>query len=82
VEQQDAADTDVTRHALNGKDELPPILRQETATAVQDEEDEEEDRLLFQKLQVPRVRYDVEVVTKLIVYAGMLRTEITRRHVS
>jgi len=82
VEQQDAADTDVTRHALNGKDELPPITRQETATAVQDEEDEEEDRLLFQKLQVPRVRYDVEVVTKLIVYAGMLRTEITRRHVS
>jgi hypothetical protein len=68
VEQQDGNDTDITRHTINGKDECPAITRQDTATAVQDEE---EDRLLFQKLQAPRVRYDVEVVTKLIVYAGM-----------
>lgn len=34
------------------------------------EEDEREDQALFSKLQIPRVRYDVEVVTKLIVYCG------------
>lgn len=72
VEPQDATDTDMNGHALNGKNDFPPITRQEPAAAVQNEEEEEEDRLLFQKLQVPRVRYDVEVVTKLIVYAGML----------
>lgn len=35
-------------------------------------EDEVEDEELFQRLSIPRVRYDVEVVTKLIVYAGKL----------
>lgn len=41
---------------------------------VVDEEDEKreliEEREIFQRVQTPRVRYDVEVVTKLIVYAG------------
>lgn len=31
----------------------------------------EAERKIFEQLQRPRVRYDVEVVTKLIVYAGM-----------
>ena len=31
---------------------------------------EREEREIFAKLEKPRVRYDVEVVTKLIVYAG------------
>lgn len=35
-----------------------------------DEENETEKRELFMKLTKPRVRYDVEVVTKLIVYSG------------
>jgi len=34
-------------------------------------QDEREEREMFSKLEKPRVRYDVEVVTKLIVYAGM-----------
>lgn len=34
-------------------------------------ETEEEDRQIFLRLEKPRVRYDVEVVTKLIVYAGI-----------
>ncbi|KAI9679523.1 MAG: hypothetical protein M1817_005545 [Caeruleum heppii] len=33
--------------------------------------DEREEREMFSQLQRPRVRYDVEVVTKLIVYAGI-----------
>ena len=34
-------------------------------------QDEKEEREMFSKLEKPRVRYDVEVVTKLIVYAGI-----------
>lgn len=33
-------------------------------------QDEREEREMFSKLEKPRVRYDVEVITKLIVYAG------------
>lgn len=33
-------------------------------------EDEREERAMFSRLEKPRVRYDVEVVTKIIVYAG------------
>lgn len=31
---------------------------------------EREEREMFSKIEKPRVRYDVEVITKLIVYAG------------
>lgn len=31
---------------------------------------EKEEREMFAKLEKPRVRYDVEVITKLIVYSG------------
>lgn len=31
-----------------------------------------EDREMFSKLEKPRVRYDVEVITKLIVYTGTI----------
>jgi len=34
--------------------------------------EEKEDRELFSGLEKPRVRYDVEVGTKLIVYTGKL----------
>ncbi|KAH7043229.1 sphingosine-1-phosphate phosphohydrolase [Macrophomina phaseolina] len=34
-------------------------------------DEETEDREIFSKLERPRVRYDVEVVTKLIVYSGI-----------
>lgn len=34
-------------------------------------QNEEEERQMFSKLEKPRVRYDVEVITKLIVYTGM-----------
>ena len=33
-----------------------------------------EEREMFSKLEKPRVRYDVEVITKLIVYSGMCGT--------
>lgn len=35
-------------------------------------EDEKKDREMFSALEKPRIRYDVEVITKLIVYAGRL----------
>lgn len=34
-------------------------------------QDEKDERELFSKLEKPRVRYDVEVITKLIVYTGI-----------
>jgi len=39
-------------------------------------EAEQEKRELFEKLTKPRVRYDVEVVTKLIVYSGMFASSL------
>ena len=34
-------------------------------------EEEKSDRRMFSLLEKPRVRYDVEVITKLVVYAGI-----------
>jgi dihydrosphingosine 1-phosphate phosphatase len=34
-------------------------------------EDEQKDRDMFSALEKPRIRYDVEVITKLVVYAGI-----------
>nr|POE82673.1 dihydrosphingosine 1-phosphate phosphatase [Quercus suber] len=34
-------------------------------------EDEKNDREMFSNLEKPRIRYDVEVITKLVVYAGI-----------
>lgn len=36
----------------------------------EDKEDQEHDHKMFLALEKPRVRYDVEVVTKLVIYAG------------
>ncbi|TKA33757.1 hypothetical protein B0A50_00593 [Salinomyces thailandicus] len=35
------------------------------------EDEQREDREMFSQLEKPRIRYDVEVVTKLVVYAGI-----------
>lgn len=40
------------------------------SAAQERKQEEKEEREMFSKLEKPRVRYDVEVVTKLIVYAG------------
>nr|POE72315.1 dihydrosphingosine 1-phosphate phosphatase [Quercus suber] len=34
-------------------------------------EDEKNDQEMFSSLEMPRIRYDVEVITKLVVYAGI-----------
>lgn len=41
-------------------------------------QDEKEERELFSKLEKPRVRYDVEVITKLVVYTGMSTSICTK----
>lgn len=49
----------------------PPETDEDFSVAVQSPiEEENEKREIFMKLTKPRVRYDVEVVTKLIVYTG------------
>lgn len=55
----------------NAANPSPPATDEESAT-IEDEE-ENRDREMFMALEKPRVRYDVEVVTKLVVYAGKSR---------
>lgn len=40
-------------------------------------QDEKEEREMFSNLEKPRVRYDVEVITKLVVYTGMVAASLT-----
>jgi hypothetical protein len=53
----------------------PPHSRTSTnlvRTPSQDRrENEKEEKEIFQRIEKPRVRYDVEVITKLIVYSGI-----------
>ncbi|KAK5010197.1 hypothetical protein LTR28_011281 [Elasticomyces elasticus] len=52
--------------------DAPPTPPASDASAASDSSKEEErlDREMFSQLEKPRVRYDVEVVTKLVIYAG------------
>lgn len=52
---------------LDGKADTPPDSDAELSGKT---EEENEKREIFMRLTKPRVRYDVEVVTKLIVYSG------------
>ncbi|KAF9694531.1 hypothetical protein EKO04_007581 [Ascochyta lentis] len=57
---------------LDGNVETPPESDTDLISdASLKTEEENEKREIFMKLTKPRVRYDVEVVTKLIVYAGI-----------
>jgi hypothetical protein len=40
------------------------------------QQNELEEKEMFSRLEKPRVRYDVEVVTKLVVYTGKLKAQI------
>lgn len=53
-----------------------PGSRRPSAERRQDEREEME---MFSKLEKPRVRYDVEVITKLVVYTGMPVSSSTTR---
>ena len=50
----------------------PGSSRNSRRPSAERRQDEKEEREMFSKLEKPRVRYDVEVITKLIVYSGML----------
>ena len=53
-------------------DLLIPPLNDKAVSINRDEEDEKNDHAMFLALERPRTRYDVEVITKLVVYAGKL----------
>lgn len=58
--------------AIDGNTNTPPDSDVDaTGDASLKTEEENEKREIFMKLTKPRVRYDVEVVTKLIVYGGI-----------
>ena len=50
---------------------LTPPLSDAGASSDCRSEDEKHDSEMFSNLEKPRVRYDVEVITKLVVYAGI-----------
>lgn len=50
---------------------LTPPASDADAQSDSGKEDERKDREMFSALEKPRIRYDAEVITKLIVYAGM-----------
>jgi dihydrosphingosine 1-phosphate phosphatase len=50
---------------------LTPPASDAGASSDSGKEDERNDREMFSALEKPRIRYDVEVITKLVVYAGI-----------
>lgn len=50
---------------------LTPPASDAGASSDSGREDEQRDREMFSTLEKPRIRYDVEVITKLVVYAGI-----------
>ena len=58
---------------------LTAPLHAERTPSQERREDEKEKKEIFSKLEKPRVRYDVEVVTKLIVYTGRCLELILQR---
>ncbi|KAK7560602.1 sphingosine-1-phosphate phosphohydrolase [Phyllosticta citricarpa] len=58
-----------SRHGAGTPNDAP--VSAEKSEDASEGEEEKEDREIFSKLERPRVRYDVEVVTKLIVYTGI-----------
>ncbi|KAK3677937.1 Long-chain base-1-phosphate phosphatase [Recurvomyces mirabilis] len=58
---------------VNGVDAalLTPPLSDAGASSDSGKEDEKNDKDMFSGLEKPRIRYDVEVITKIVVYAGI-----------
>ena len=55
----------------SGTNLLSPSTNVQDASSDSSREDEKNDRRMFSLLQKPRTHYDVEVITKLIVYTGI-----------
>ncbi|KAF2219101.1 PAP2 domain-containing protein [Elsinoe ampelina] len=49
----------------------PPTTNRRETSSTPDGSDTEQDKVMFEGIEKPRVRYDVEVVTKLVIYAGI-----------
>lgn len=60
-------------------DEITPPDSENELTTQSPAEAESEKREIFMQLMKPRVRYDVEVVTKLIIYSGKHPPSATRK---
>jgi hypothetical protein len=50
---------------------LTPPPSDEGASSDSGREDEQQDKRMFSALEKPRIRYDVEVITKVVVYTGI-----------
>ncbi|KAK3709480.1 Long-chain base-1-phosphate phosphatase [Vermiconidia calcicola] len=56
---------------VNWRNLLTPPASDAGASSDSGREDEKNDRKMFSSLEKPRTHYDVEVITKLVVYAGI-----------
>lgn len=54
-----------------GRELLTPPASENGNLSDSGKEDEKNDQKMFSTLEKPRIRYDVEVITKLVVYAGI-----------
>ena len=59
---------------VNWRNLLTPPASDAGASSDSGREDEKNDRKMFSSLEKPRTHYDVEVITKLVVYAGKFST--------
>ena len=55
---------------------LTPPISETGASSDSGREDEKRDREMFSAVEKPRTHYDVEVITKLVVYAGKLYSRV------
>jgi hypothetical protein len=59
---------------------LTPPPSEASASSDEQREEEQADRKMLAAVEKPRVRYDVEVITKLVVYAGEFHTLRQKLH--
>ncbi len=65
-----ASSPDLLQASSSDKNLLTPPVNDTGASSDSGREDEKKDRQMFSAVEKPRTHYDVEVITKLVVYAG------------
>ena len=65
-----ASSPDLLQVSSGDKSLLTPPVSDAGASSDSGREDEKKDRQMFSAVEKPRTHYDVEVITKLVVYAG------------
>lgn len=70
-----ASSPDLLHVSSGDKSFLTPPISDAGASSDSGREDEKKDRQMFSLVEKPRTHYDVEVITKLVVYAGKSKNQ-------